>query len=327
MDEMISVIVPIYNAEKYLDNCIDSIVTQSYQNIELILVNDGSTDQSDAKCKRWMQKDDRIKYYQQTNSGVSVARNLGLKNANGRYVTFVDADDSIIPFFCEKMKEIMSGGNYDIVFCEHNSFYENGGHNYSGDAAGKTLEISIDEFEYNAQKSRREVWGAIFKLELVRNIAFPIDIAVGEDALFVARAIKKSKMIAYYDAPMYNYRIQSESAYFGKYTSAKGTEIDAWIQISDVFDEGTLSKISADAMCAETAITMLGRYAGDANFKRECVSRLIDVYQRKKSMLLQYDRIKNRSAIKHILYGLFPHIFVMYWGWKNGKKHRDCDTL
>lgn len=327
MNELVSVIVPVYNAADHLDKCINSIVTQTYRMIELILVNDGSTDQSATICARWVEKDQRIKYYYQDNSGVSAARNLGLQNARGQYISFVDADDSIEPLFCEKMVEIATTEKVEIVFCEANHFFENGQTEQSGNGTGDILKIHPDEFEYYGRKERRCVWGAIYRSELIKEMTFPTEIAVGEDALFLARAVKASKFIACYDVPLYNYTIQTQSAYYGKYTPAKGTEIDAWLQISEVFDNNSLSKISADAMCAETAITMLGRYAGNAGFKRECVSRLIDIYQRKKVFLIQYDCIKNRSTLKHVLYGLFPHIFVMYWGWKNEKKRRDCNTI
>lgn len=327
MDDLFSIIVPVYNAEKTLNDCIESTMKQTYKNIELILVDDGSTDRSHEICLSWVGKSYQIKYYRQDNSGVSAARNLGLQNARGRYISFVDADDSIESTFCEKMAEIIESQKADVVFCEHKSIYESGKHEISGHDTGKLLKIPTSEYEYDGEKGRRAVWGAVFKSELLKEITFPMKIAVGEDALFLSKVIKRSKYIVYYDSPLYNYRLQTESAYFGRYTPAKGTEIDAWLQISEVFDNDSLSKISADAMCAETAITMLGRYAGDTGFKRECVSRLINIYQSKKAFLIQYDRIKNRSTLKHILYGLCPHIFVMYWGWKNGKRRRNRDTV
>ena len=100
----ISVIVPIYNVEKYIDRCIKSIVNQTYKNLEIILINDGSLDKSGQICDTWESKDNRIKVIHQMNSGVSVARNTGLENATGEYVTFVDSDDYIEPKYCEILK-------------------------------------------------------------------------------------------------------------------------------------------------------------------------------------------------------------------------------
>lgn len=113
MDELVSVIVPIYNAAEYLDRCINSIVMQTYRKIELLLVDDGSTDQSAAMCTCWAKKDNRIRFYQQKNTGVSAARNLGLDHAAGQFITFVDADDYLKLNHIEKMLKAqakISGG-------------------------------------------------------------------------------------------------------------------------------------------------------------------------------------------------------------------------
>lgn len=95
MDELVSVIVPIYNATAYLADCIDHLISQTYKNIEIILVNDGSKDNSGEICKQYTIRDSRIKYLEQENSGVGAARNAGLKIATGQYVMFCDSDDYI----------------------------------------------------------------------------------------------------------------------------------------------------------------------------------------------------------------------------------------
>ncbi len=99
----ISIIVPVYNAEEYLDECIKSIVMQSYQNIEIILVNDGATDDSLDICHQWQERDSRVVCVSKENGGVSSARNMGLENASGDYVAFVDADDYVVEDYCERL--------------------------------------------------------------------------------------------------------------------------------------------------------------------------------------------------------------------------------
>ena len=93
--ELVSVIVPVYNVEKYLKKCVDSILSQSYQNIEVILINDGSLDGSGEICEAYAQKDERIKYITQNNSGLGKTRNRGVEEASGKYLLFVDSDDYI----------------------------------------------------------------------------------------------------------------------------------------------------------------------------------------------------------------------------------------
>lgn len=113
---VISVIVPVYNAEKYLRESLDSIVNQTYKNIEIILVDDGSTDGSSAICDEYADKDVRIKVYHIPNGGVSNARNLGINNANGEYLMFVDSDDIILPYVVERAIKLALEHNADIVY-------------------------------------------------------------------------------------------------------------------------------------------------------------------------------------------------------------------
>ena len=116
MDSKISIIIPVYNVEKYLEQCLSSLVNQKYRNLEIILIDDGSTDSSLAVCKQWAQKDERIIVIHKENSGVSATRNVGLNYATGAYVTFVDSDDYIEYAF-------LSDAIYEIETNEADVFY------------------------------------------------------------------------------------------------------------------------------------------------------------------------------------------------------------
>lgn len=112
---MISVIVPVYNVEKYLPECIESIINQTYRDIEIILIDDGSTDNSGKICDKYASQDGRIRVIHKENGGLSDARNCGMKVANGEVISFVDSDDYLSPFFLEIMYEAMMKGNCDVV--------------------------------------------------------------------------------------------------------------------------------------------------------------------------------------------------------------------
>ena len=116
---LISVIVPVYNVEKYLDNCVMSILDQDYQNIEIILINDGSTDNSLAICHSYVGKDKRVKLFSQKNQGLSAARNLGIQKANGEFVMFVDSDDYVEPSYCSAALSCQQKYDADIVFFDY----------------------------------------------------------------------------------------------------------------------------------------------------------------------------------------------------------------
>ena len=120
----LSIIVPIYKVEKFLPKCIDSILEQTYSEFELILVDDGSPDYCPQICDEYAQKDNRIIVIHQKNSGVSVARNIGLKKASGKYIGFVDPDDFVAPEMFEKMVQVMDDSNVELVVCGYDYYNE-----------------------------------------------------------------------------------------------------------------------------------------------------------------------------------------------------------
>ena len=122
---LISVILPVYNAEKYLDNSIKSILSQSYKNIELIIINDGSSDNSKKICEKYQKDDKRIRIINKSNKGVSAARNDGIKEAKGEYICFFDADDFLENDMIEKMVESAQANCSDIIISEYKYLYEN----------------------------------------------------------------------------------------------------------------------------------------------------------------------------------------------------------
>ena len=112
--DLISIVIPVYNVENYLNRCIESIISQTYENIEIILINDGSKDNSLLICKEYKNKDKRIKVIDKKNEGVSIARNIGVEKSSGKYVIFVDSDDWIEKTFVENLHKKISEYNVDI---------------------------------------------------------------------------------------------------------------------------------------------------------------------------------------------------------------------
>lgn len=119
---LVSVIIPVYNVEEYLRECVDSVLMQTYKNLEIIIINDGSTDSSGEICDEYIEKDERITVVHQKNGGLSAARNKGLSEANGEYVYFLDSDDYILPETLEKLYEIAECDNSDFVYFDAVSF-------------------------------------------------------------------------------------------------------------------------------------------------------------------------------------------------------------
>ena len=176
-NEMISVIIPVYNAEKYLEKCIRSVVEQSYKNLEIILVNDGSTDHSGAICDKWAKKDKRIQVIHKANGGQSDARNAGLDVATGKYIGFVDSDDYIHPEMYISLYEKAKEYSADLIVCGFDRV----------DAQSDTIIVNenmsnegiVDKKEALINICRKVsfvfVWNKLYKRELFHDIRFPKD--------------------------------------------------------------------------------------------------------------------------------------------------------
>lgn len=180
---VVSIIVPVYNAEKYLSRCIDSILAQCFTDIELLLIDDGSKDGSGKICDEYAEKDKRVKVFHKVNGGVSSARNLGLDESEGKYITFVDADDYLLP---ETITERLLAGNYDLIQIPRNngSFMKT----YSHDVVCKSSE-SFREFIY--RNYYFECWGRFYKRKVIGAVRFPENLKVGEDLIFFLRLYRE----------------------------------------------------------------------------------------------------------------------------------------
>ena len=137
--ETVSIIVPVYNAEPYLKRCLDSLLKQTFSNIEILLINDGSTDNSERIIKEYVKKDKRVHFINQKHKGVSSARNEGLKKSTGNFITLVDADDFVEKNYVEILLENQRKGNHDVVLSYHIEYREN--HPYCLKCSGNSLPV------------------------------------------------------------------------------------------------------------------------------------------------------------------------------------------
>ena len=213
-EDKISIIVPIYNSEEDLNQCIESIVNQTYNNLEIILVNDGSTDKSVNICKKWESKDDRIILIDKQNEGVARARNDGLKMATGNYIGFVDHDDFIEPKMYETMLNDMYEHNVDIVMCSSTGIYENGTITKAYPDY-KSFEIKNDALIKRMLNYEKifcsSVWSKLYKRNIVGDLKFDTEIILGDDYYFNGIAYTNIDKFYYDEQSLYNYRIREGS--------------------------------------------------------------------------------------------------------------------
>ena len=176
MQPLISVIVPIYNVEDYLDRCVDSIINQTYKNLEIILVDDGSPDNCPKMCDDYAKIDNRIKVVHKENGGLSDARNAGMKVATGEYVSFIDSDDYVSLDFYETLLQTMIDNDSDIVECGVVKFYENGKFDeYSDDQMIKNFN-TVDGLEglINENSFHQYVWNKLYKSSIALDIPYEV---------------------------------------------------------------------------------------------------------------------------------------------------------
>lgn len=213
-EKLISIIIPVYNAEKYLKETIFSILVQDYKNFEVILVNDGSSDNSFELCLELSKLDHRVKVFDQENGGVSKARNKGLMEAKGDYIAFVDADDIIKEDMLSVLFNCAKKHNADIVSCgsaivKNNKIIKE---EYGTKVTRVYNKYEALEFFLSGNNVNIGVWTKLFRKELIRDIIFSEDKRINEDKLFIFDAIMKSEKFVLYDVTKYLYVIREESA-------------------------------------------------------------------------------------------------------------------
>ena len=199
MNDQISIIVPIYNTEKYLPKCIDSILSQTHTNLQIILVDDGSTDASGEICDEYAGKDNRIMVIRQNHKGVSAARNAGVAAAVGQYVMFVDSDDYVHPDFCRHPYLYAKQNNADLVLFDYEPIGSKK-YKYMKPKSGiKTTGQAIDSlFTYNNQA----VWNKLFLASTVKQLSF-IEGYLYEDIDYLYKAILVSNKVYYLNEVLY----------------------------------------------------------------------------------------------------------------------------
>lgn len=222
---LISVIVPVYNVEDYVAECLESIIDQSYQNLEIIIVNDGAEDGSAEICREYTARDNRIVFLEKENGGLSSARNFGLDHATGDYISFVDSDDFIHEDYFKVMLE--NSEDHQLVFCNFSEYYSD----------QPKHEITIEEFssfesvEFTSKELLKKITTfkrplviisccKLYKKELWKDLRYPIG-KYHEDEFVVHHFIDKAQKIKFIDLPLYYYRQNREGSIMNSLSEKK----------------------------------------------------------------------------------------------------------
>ena len=281
----LSIIVPVYNAEEYLDRCLNSIMNQEYSSCEVILVDDGSTDSSPMICDRYSATDPRFRTIHKPNGGVSSARNAGLCLAKGEYIMFLDSDDVLLPAALEDMMESLSGE--DIVIGGY-AVYVDG--IPVRDVRPKTSVSYRNEnltsfFEDNIRRNCEMLdapWAKLFRRKAIGNLRFCEELSYAEDKMFVFTLMAGCSSIRTVDTPVYGYHLRSGSL---------GSDISSDRHLQQMFVflpmySEILGRLSA-RFCTSGKVAQL--YHRDLVGRYVC--RVLNVYMTRRSQMLTRDNI------------------------------------
>lgn len=226
---LISVVVPVYRVEQYLDRCLQSITGQTYQNLEIILVEDGSPDNSGAICDAWAEKDNRIRVIHQKNSGGGAARNAALDIASGQLLAFVDSDDYIAPHMFRHLYDLMAEGA-DVAECDYLEIFDNDAVFPEGNTAAteysteQAMVCHIRDTEF-----RQLIWNKLYRMELAEGVRFPVGTKI-DDEYFTYRLLANAKKLVRSNRICYAYRQQESSVMHQKFSLKRVESLDAKLQ-------------------------------------------------------------------------------------------------
>lgn len=232
---LVTIIIPVYNTEKYLADCIDSVIGQTYKNIQIIIVDDGSTDKSAEICDRYEKEDRRITVVHTKNEGQASARNRALEMAEGQYIAFADSDDVLNRNYIEYMLKLANVYGADLVQCNHVKFWDTDNDKNHGNKKGDDINAYISEAEIFTNTEALEQfayqrrftpspWGKLFAIELWKDKRFPTNMGY-EDYAVMYTILGSAKKLVYSNASIYFYRIHDMSTQHAVFSEKKKDRI------------------------------------------------------------------------------------------------------
>ena len=237
--DKITVVIPVYNVEDYLDRALKTVVNQTYKNLEIIIVNDGSTDNSEDIVLKYKEKDKRIIYIKQKNAGLSEARNAALKEMTGEYVFFFDSDDFLELNIIEILYEAIRKENADMAICGYYSYNEDSDVRHETNHINENVEI-IDTQKINFMKEQyihhkyeNHVWDKLYKTSIIKENHLKFNSQMIEDILFNMEIYPYLNKIVYIKQPLYNYCIRNTSI-TGKYNV---NLFDMYVQLFELLEK------------------------------------------------------------------------------------------
>lgn len=311
MNELVSIIVPIYNVEKYLNRCIITLVNQSFKNIEIILVDDGSPDNCSSICDSWIKKDTRIKVIHKENGGLSDARNAGIKIAKGDYLCFVDSDDYVHKDYIKVLFELCQKYDSDISVCRN--YKVTGDEDYNKELPkGNDFTSNSEDFIYKKKHFYCVAWGKLYKRKIFNNIRYPKG-KIHEDVAVIYKILYEAKKIAFTDLKLYYYFVNPKSIMREAYSIKHLDILDNLYDCYKYFINKKEEKI-AFIILNDYIDNILNEYKNICSSQinsREIRKSIIDKYKKEYKTVIRSCNLGFVSKIKYIIYRFCPKLYIL----------------
>ena len=302
--DLISVIVPVYNVETYLRKCIESILKQTHSNLEVILIDDGSEDKCGEICEEYSKEDKRIKVIHKVNEGLSEARNTGIVNATGKYITFVDSDDYIDDCYVELLYNALISYNADISIASHRILYKNRCIDKStNEEFCADSKLILEKILYD-DGIDISTWGKLYKIELFNDIRFPKG-RFYEDSATTYKLIDISSNIAVYSKAVYNYVMRKDSISKNEFSKKKLDLITSTKEMTDfVRNKYPYLNNACNRRLMYAYLSTLTQLAQCKKANKQIEKELLDYIRKNRNVVLKDKRIPKRDRI-----GIYTSIF------------------
>ena len=242
---MISVIVPVYKVEKYLEKCVNSILAQRFTDFELILIDDGSPDECGVICDSFTQRDNRVRVIHQKNAGQAAARNVGISISRGEYIAFIDSDDYVTADYLETLVSFIQKYQCDLAMCGHRIVHEVDEEGICDEKDSQMQCMDNDElWDEIFGRLNNAVWNKLFKKELLQGILFPEDLGHGEDLIFNLEYILRCKTAVKTNKECYFYRKRSDSITTSSFSPRKLKEIESKDRALEIVENAHPAQLS-----------------------------------------------------------------------------------
>lgn len=312
---LISIIIPVYNVEKYLHRCLDSILAQTLKEYEVLLIDDGSNDSSALICDEYASRDRRFKVIHKENKGVSNARNIGIENSVGEYIVFIDSDDWVASDYLKVLYTTMQENSCDLAYCAFkrvNELYPSTGNDENILNFTKKVVYSIYDECFWFGSNRGVLWTAIYYREKIGELRFNEAISIGEDKLFLLEYAKKCKNIIYVPRKLYCYFQRENSAMHNNVFKESDLSIlNAQKLKFQLFSDNKKTLLYVKASCCGQCWVMISRYYYDYNFRKKYYKLIIRLFRKYLGAYLRIGCIPLIKKFKFICYALMPKLYFI----------------